>query len=278
MESILLPTDFSATATNAALYALQLAKQMGITRLVLYHSYEIPVSVDPITPGVQMLDLESIKEGSAEGLAGFAAKIKPFAGNITIENFNEYGSLADGLDEVCAKTNAVVVVMGITGGGKLEEKLIGSVSVSVGKHTQTPVIIVPAEATFSEVRSVALASDFERAETNIPVARIQRFLERSGARLFVFHYEEKEPLTLPSHVMGEDFEMHRVLAPLNPTYHFGHGKHFLEAVNDFVVANNIDIVISIPKEHGFFASLFSGESHTKMLAFHSRVPVMAMHP
>ena len=276
MESILLPTDFSQTAKNAAVYALNLARQLGIKRLVLYHSYEIPVTIDPIVPGVQMLDIESLKINSMKALENFEVQIKAFANGIEVEHINEYGDLNEGLDDVCAKANASLVVMGISGGGILEEKLVGSNTVSVAKHTKVPVIIVPASATFERVRSVMIASDFDKADTTIPVKKIRTFIEGSQAKLFVFHVEEKEPVTTPSSVLAESYAMHDALQELDPEYHFSHHKNFGEAVNDFVSEQHIDLIISVPKEHGFFAGLFS-ESHTKILAFHSHVPVMVVH-
>lgn len=276
MQSILLPTDFSPTAKNAARYALELAKQLGIGRVVMYHSYEIPITIDPIAPGVQMLDLESMKTNSAKSLDSFAMQVKAFAGDVAIEQLNEYGALAGGLDEVCGKVNADLVVMGITGGSVLEEKLVGSNTVSVAKHTKVPVIIVPAEASFKQIRSVVLASDFEKTDTTVPVARIKQFIGEAQAKLVVFHLEKKEPVTIPSEAMAEEYAAHTALQELNPEYHFAENKNFAEAVNDFVAEHSIDMIISIPKEHGFFAGLFS-ESHTKILAFHSHVPVMVIH-
>ena len=146
MEAILLPTDFSATAKNAAFYALKLAEQIGVKKLVLYHSYEIPVSIDPLVPGIQMLDIETLKEISETNLARFQIEMQAQANGVTIHIVSEYGSLTAGLDEVCEKNAAGLVVMGITGGGLLEEKLIGSNTLSVAKHTKIPVIIVPANA------------------------------------------------------------------------------------------------------------------------------------
>lgn len=276
MEAILLPTDFSPTAHNAALYALQLAEQMGIGRLVLYHSYEIPVSIDPISPGVQMLDLESVKTSSAEALEVFARGLQAYSGSIQIEHINEYGALSDGLDEVCARAHASIVVMGIAGGGVLEEKLVGSTTISVGKHTHKPVVIVPAKAPFAPIRSIMLASDFEKNDDNIPADEIKNLIGRTGARLFVLHIEDKEPESTPSQIRSGDFAIHAAIDALQPSYHTVHSKHFAEAVNDFVIEHQVDLVISIPKEKGFFQGWFS-ESHTKMLAFHSTVPVMVMH-
>ena len=71
MESILLPTDFSATARNAALYALRLAKQLSVKKVVLYHSYEIPISMDPMAPGIELFDLDALKKESEINIQNF---------------------------------------------------------------------------------------------------------------------------------------------------------------------------------------------------------------
>ncbi|MES2330866.1 MAG: universal stress protein [Bacteroidota bacterium] len=279
MEAILLPTDFSPTAQNAAMYALKLAEQLGVKKLVLYHSYEIPISIDPLTPGVQMLDLETTKESSAQALENFEMKIRAFANNIAIERINEYGALAEGLDDVCAKVNAGLVVMGITGGGALEEKLIGSNTVSVAKHTTVPVIIVPAKAQFTRIESIMLTSDFDKADKTIPVGVVRKIVEETKAQLHVLHMEETDDeygVTYPSNVMGESYALYSLLEDLKPEYHFSKNKSFVEACNEVVIAKGIDLVINVSKKHGFFERLFK-ESHTKILAFHSDVPLMVIN-
>ncbi len=249
METILLPTDFSPTA------------------------------IDPLTPGIQMLDIESSKENSAKGLDNFMIQIKAFANNIEIDTINEYGALADGLDEVCAKTNAGLVVMGISGGGMLEEKLIGSNALSVAKHTKTPVVIVPAKTSFTRVSSVMLASDFDKNDKTIPVKSLRNILEETKAKFYVFHVEEsgdKEAVAYSGNLTAENYALHSLLHGLQPEYYVAKNNNFVEAVNEFVLAKEIDLIIAVSRKHGFFASLFK-ESHTKMLAFHSTVPVMVIN-
>jgi nucleotide-binding universal stress UspA family protein len=279
METILIPTDFSPTARNAALYALKLAGQLGVKKMILYHSYEIPVSVDPLTPGIQMLDIESSKENSAQALDNAVIQIKAFANNIEIDTINEYGALADGLDDVCAKANAGLVVMGITGGGALEEKLIGSNALSVAKHTKIPVIIVPAKTTFTRISSVMLASDFDKTGITISLKVARNILEETKAKLYVLHVEEpgaEDGVTDPTIVTGENHALYSLLQDLQPEYYIAKNKNFVEAVNTFVTTNEIDLIITIARKHGFFENLFK-ESHTKMLAFHSTVPVMVIN-
>jgi nucleotide-binding universal stress UspA family protein len=279
METILLPTDFSPTAKNAALYALKLAEQLNVKKLVLYHSYEIPVTIDPLVPGIQMLDIESLKTGGEEGVRGFALQLKDFAGDIIIDTINEYGSLADGLDEVCIRTNAGLVVMGISGGGILEEKLIGSNTLSVAKHTKVPVIIVPAQASFTRIESVMLASDFDKSDKTVPIEPIRKIVEETKAKLLVFHLEENEEenaVTYSTSPEGASYALYTLLQDLSPEYHFEKNKDFVEAINEFALEKGVDLIITIPKKHGFFEGLFT-TSHTKALAFHSHVPLMVVH-
>jgi nucleotide-binding universal stress UspA family protein len=280
METILLPTDFSPTAKNAAMYALKLAEQLGVKRLVLYHSYEIPVTIDPLAPGMQMLDMASIKANSENAIEKLQLQLKSFADGIIIDTVNEFGALSEGLDDVCTKVNAGLIVMGITGGGIVEEKLIGSNTLSIAQHTRVPVIIVPAKTKFTRIESIMLTSDFDKADKDIPIDLVRNILDETWAKLFVFHVAEETDdasgVTYASNVTGETYALFTLLQDLKPEYHFSKNKNFVEAINDFALANQIDLIITIPKKHGFFEALFK-ESHTKMLAFHSEVPLLVVH-
>jgi hypothetical protein len=68
----------------------------------------------------------------------------------------------------------------------------------------------------------------------------------------------------------------RLLKEFSPTYHFIENESFTAGINLFSEKNHIDLIITMPKKHGFFDSLFK-KSHTKKLAFHSHLPLMVMH-
>ena len=52
---------------------------------------------------------------------------------------------------------------------------------------------------------------------------------------------------------------------------FGH-----VAISTFSEGHNIDAIITVPRKHSFLESLFKS-SHTKKLAYHSHVPILAIH-
>ena len=278
MKNILVPTDFSATAQNAARYALQLAEQLGAPKLILFNAYQAPMMVDPLAmvPAVQLLDEAQLKEDSTVLLNKCKLVLQAFCPkNLEIDIYSEYALLNNGLDEVCSKTGCGLVVMGITGGGALEETLIGSNTVSVSRHSTVPVIIVPAKTKFTELKEVLLACDFRAVVETTPVQPIKDLLAASGARLFVLNIDHENRDFNPD-IPFQSLMLDNLLQGCHPEYHFVDNKDFMDAINTFMLDKEIDLLITIPKKHGLFESLFK-RSHTKQLAFHSHVPVMVVH-
>ncbi len=280
MKTIIVPTDFSATASNAADYAVQFAQQVKAERIVLLHAYEIPVAIDPMMPGIQIPEIDGFRESAEKRLYQFRADLLLKYSNtgLVFDIHAVYGSILSALEDFGENNSIELVVMGITGGGALEETLIGSNTVHIAEHSHIPLIIVPAKCGFKPIQKLVFACDFNDAEKYIPVNQIEMMQQLTGADLMVFNVEaepDEFEQTFPGTVMGESFAVHTVLEKLNPSYHFSHDENFVEGINHFVDEQQIDLVITVPKEHNFFAQLFSA-SHTKKLAFHSHVPILVL--
>lgn len=275
MKTILVPTDFSNTARNAAKYALALGDQIKATRIVLYNAFQAPISVDPMVPTVQLLDMDLMKKSSEEGLAQFKAELKeaPF-GNIEMDTFSEYNVLTGGINDLAKAVAADFIVMGITGGGAVTETLIGSNAVSVSLHSTIPVIIVPPEASFKKINHVLLACDFKQVLETTPVRPLKLLLENTGAALHILHVNSSTEKAID--VSFESMVLDSLLKNNRPEYHFVENESFTDGINQFADDNNIDLIITIPKKHGFFDNIFK-KSHTKRLAFHTHLPLMVMH-
>ncbi len=276
MYSILVPVDFSVTAKNAAHYAIEFAKEIGCKRIVLYHTYQTNIVADPMASALAVLTLESAKEDAEKALEQLKIELQKIAGGeIVLETFSEYGILSSNIKDAGINNNAAYIIMGITGGGALEETLIGSNTIAVTKHSSIPVIIVPAKATFSKINNVLLACDFKDTSNTLPTDSIIHFLQQTKAELHVLHVEKNEG-DFSSDTVFESVALETLLGDFNPQYHFINNKNFTDAVNQFSVENKIDLAIVLPKKHNLLDSLLH-KSHTKSLAFHSTIPLMAIH-
>ena len=277
MQPILVPTDFSPTAYNAAQYAIGLAAQLQISKIILYNAYQQYIAEDPMMMTVVAQDPMELKKISEEGLSQMVESLREKTTNVPqVECVSDYNTITNGVLETCKKYNAGLVVMGITGAnGKLDEVVIGSNAVDVSHRSHTPVIIVPSNAAFTSIRRVLLACDFKKVVETTPVAPVKQILDATHAELHVLHIESNGHDFTPE-TPFESLMLDELFRSYNPQYHFEKHDHFTDAINKFATENNIDLIITIPKKHGFFEGIFK-RSHTKALAFHSHIPMMTIH-
>lgn len=287
MKTILVLTDYSAPSKNAAIFAINLASQLKVENVILYNAYQASpvITENPVMPAATtpFLDIETLREISDAGMKHFKQSIENFCpAGVKIEELTEFAALDNDVNDLAEKTQADLIVTGITGAGKIEEILIGSTALNVVKNTKIPVIIVPSDARYTSIKNVMLACDYKNVvETipvqveTIPVQPIKNILDATKADLYILNvYESDKEITSAKTYQQE--LLHSLLKEYEPQFHFEHNKDFLTCLNDFVEANNIDLIITIPKKHGFFESLFR-EGHTKRLAFHSHIPLMCIH-
>jgi len=278
MKTILVPTDFSHTANNAAQYAIDFAKQFGANKIVLFNTFSIPVSVSPdptasVLGGIDFKDLEKI---STEGLMHLATHLRDTCPTeIEITTLSNYGNLIEQIQGACKETNADLVVMGITGGGVITQKVIGSNTTSLAKSSTVPVLIIPSEIAYKHVSRVLIVSDFESVETSTPFYPIQPLLDSTNAQLYVLHVAENSHHKMDEKAF-ESIAFKYLFEAYHPEFFFEVNTNFPETVNQFVKEQSIDILIVFPKKHGFLENLFVA-SHTKELAFNSSIPVLAAH-
>ena len=65
------------------------------------------------------------------------------------------------------------------------------------------------------------------------------------------------------------------LGAYNPVFSVLRAYDFLDVINEFIESREIDTIITVPKKHSMMSQLFK-TSHTKNLAYHSHVPIIAV--
>ena len=279
MQNILVPVDFSPTSQNAALYAAGLAEQIGSSKLVLYNAFQTILSNFHANPDGEGLDEEDMRPLQEDAMYDLKLDMQStLPSNIRIESHCVYEFFHDDLTEICKRTNTQWVVMGITGGGKLKEKLIGSHTLKVARNTANQVIIVPPNARFSAIRKVMLLTDYDHVDETTPFSVIHQVIIHTQASLDVVHIEA-DPDSKERHtaiIQQENAVMHQHLLPYFPQYFTAYNPSFEQAIQDITRERAIDLIIIIPKKMGFIDRLLN-VSHTDLLAFHSHVPILVAH-
>ena len=272
MKTIIVATDFSEAALNAANYAADMALASQAD-LLLVHIYQVPVTFAeiPIAAGEDQVRIDA--EDSLTQLK--EELIKRTGGNVAISDRFAAGVFFPELKKICEEVKPYAVVMGSQGTTAAERVLFGGHTVYTMKHLMWPLMTIPPCAGFSQIKNICFACDFADVIDTTPVREIKRLVNDFNAELHVVN-SGKDGSYIPDTVF-ESGMLQEILAPLKPKYHLITGENADEGIVSFVENNNIDLLITLPKRRGLWQKL-AHKSISKKLILHSHVPVMAMHP
>ena len=277
MNTILVPTNFLPASFNAAQYALAMAEELNIETLILYNVYQQLITDDIAMTNFIGQDAEELRSASEEVLSRFKQKL---AGNetssIQIKTVSDYNTIKPGIIDAAKEYKADFIVMSVTAAhDKIDVLITENNAVGVAKDTEVPVLMIPENATYKKPKRILFACDLKKVVQTTPVDAMRKILDETKAELFVLHVEASAN-DFDGKLTAETLMLDNLLGKYNPKYHFAADKHFGEAIDKFALDNNIDLIIMIPKKHGFFENLFS-TSHTKQLAFHTHIPIISIH-
>ena len=271
MKKLLLTTDFSAAATNAANYAAEMALSVKAD-LVLLNVVQTPIGYSDLPIVISLEDMMRSSEKEIEALK--EDLIRRTKGAIHIETEVGMGAFFSELKNVCEQLKPYAVVMGSQGKTAAEHLMFGAHTVHTVKHLTWPVITVPPEAVFTVVKKIGLASDLTQVVETTPIEEIKMLVHDFNAELHILNTGDKE--VFDADIVFESGMMQEMTMALNPKFHFISNKNIDEGIIDFVDKNQIDLLIVLPKRHNLIEGLFH-KSHSKNLVLHSHVPVMALH-
>lgn len=261
MNTVIVPVDFSLVSYNAAEYAAAMVKEVKDAQLLLFHMYEKDHEAELAETQLGLLKESFGKDSPAK-----------------IESVLVKGDdLIDEIERVVHHNHADFVVMGITGKSALELVFMGSNTLKLIDRNICPVLIVPPDAKFDKIKNVVVASDFENVRLTTPSGPIKTILEMFHPMLHVVNVNSEHYVALTEKYQKERAVMLEMFSDYNPEFYFIGMSDFFEAIEQFIIDKNIDILITIPHRHSVIKGMFKGGGHTKKLAYHTHIPLLAIH-
>jgi nucleotide-binding universal stress UspA family protein len=272
MFTIIVPTDFSDTARNAVDYALKMANDMHNVRVVLYNAYSksaigvdgTPLSIDPDTNRqITLMALQNLRNEF------------PVRSGLTVDILAEEGDLTPNLGRMATDKSADLAIMGINGASRIEQVLIGSSTLSVINKASIPVLIIPPDAVYKKIRKVLFCSDLKDVEKTTPLDHLKIVLDMFGPKLVIGHVSTNHYNDTLHQQKVEIGKLNEMLVAYDPEFAVLPMGDFSESTSQLATDKQVDLLITVPRKHGFFEKLIS-PSHTKKLAYHSHLPVLAI--
>ena len=189
---ILVLTDFSSSALNAAKYAAGLTHQLKCSSLVIYHSNDyLPIMTGTIAP-VSAEMIHSEKE-SLEKLIGLKEQLTALVHkDTTIEIQSDGRPLIPAVNLITEQQHIGLIIMGMAGKSAIEKVLVGSNTIAVAKETHTTLMVIPHNAEYKKIKNAVFACDLKNVTKTIPVYPINTFINQLQAALSILYVNKIE--------------------------------------------------------------------------------------
>lgn len=273
IKTILVPTDFSGPANNALKYAVSLAVKTNAKILVLhvYHILVVPGRYPHALYPIEIQDNRKLAEQELMDLEKKVPELKKVVYNTKL--ISGYGGVDEILETIQAQ-NTDLTVMGTRGASGLKELLIGSNTASVIKGATRPVLAIPEQAQYREIRNIGFAYDHEPIEDMSQMDTLMEFAKLFKAVIQIFHVrEDTEDIEVEPVVVGDP--LNKYLKKTTYSYTNVYENDVREGIDKYIDEKDIDILAMIPRRHDIFHRLFKS-SITKKMAFRSTIPLLAL--
>ncbi|WP_316839392.1 universal stress protein [Pedobacter gandavensis] len=272
-KHILVLTDFSEAADNAATYAALLSRQLKSTKLVLYHSYEsilMPSTTGfaPVGPG-----FTESEAGSLEKITAIKERlVEQVLPETKIEVRNDDRTLVPAVNILVQQLRTGLVVVGMRGKSKLERLIVGSNTLDLAKSCLAPLLVVPPEAVFQKIERVVFACDLKEVYDLTPVHAIKTFVNALQAKLLILNVDRRNGDFEPDELKQLRL-LHELWDEQQAEYHYIPDDNVTAAIIDFADKKGAQLLITIPKVYGFLEGFFH-QSVTNSLANRTHLPLM----
>jgi nucleotide-binding universal stress UspA family protein len=259
MNTVIIPIDFSDTSLSAATYAVKLLTVAPEAEIILYHVYDKADAHDN-----RMESLQKLKE---ELLQNRTANISLLA---------EQGDFITELDKLARHRNADLIIMGITNRSALSKIFTSNNALKMAENKSCPIMIIPSNASYSEIKNVLLATDLKNTVSTTPSSPIKKVLSAFNAKLHIVNVNSEHYIALSEDFAAERQKLADMFSEFSPEFYFLRLYDIDEAIEEFAKDKKIDLIITVQKVHSLMHKMFSS-GHLKKLAFESTIPVMTVH-
>lgn len=280
LKRITVPVDMSGDASNAVRYAYAFAQATGASMEVLHVLDQVFKEGIPGGTGFYAQYRQAVEQE----LAAFVGKHlnlpvttpgTPGQGDTkpALTQIIDYGYP----DRVIVSHSILsdLIIMSVTGSGATANNIFGSVSASVLKEANCPVLFVPQHTFFTGINRILYASNFESLQPKI-IKQVVHFGKKFNSELFFAHVGPPnfEPADFEAKLLDMENGSQVPDVPFN--YQQIYGDNISEALYDFALEKRIDLIVFVTHHRSFWEQLIH-KSVTINALKNAQWPMLVLH-
>jgi nucleotide-binding universal stress UspA family protein len=282
MKTILVLTDFSNVANNAADYALRLAKTMK-ANIRLCHAFKVaaeePVAAHIVWP---LENYNSVKSETDEELRFLAEQLAWKSDSSTktadfkplITCSAEIGSVSEVARNLVNDAKLSFVVMGTTGTGGFSHFMMGSNCREMIENASFPLLLVPAGYKLGTIRKIAFATDLMPGDIDM-IHSLTGIARVFNAEILISHITSEKYATSEQQQKIDSF-LNDVTCKVNYNqiyYRHIENRNIDSGLEWLTEHSQIDMLSMVHRQHNQFFTLLK-KSHTQKLARQITLPLL----
>jgi nucleotide-binding universal stress UspA family protein len=269
MKPILIATDFSSAAQNAADYAVQLSK-ITASPIFLFHAWSLPVMSSETL--IMPVTMEEIEKSQITALNEEAKRLKKKFG-VKAEIIQRAGFASDEIVDCAAEIKAGMVVLGTQHKNKIG-RILGSVATTFIHKNKIPALLVPENSSFSKPSVFLFATDLHISPEWKELDLLSEMATEMKATIHILNaVQENQLANVEESVAGIRLEGH--LKNIPHSWHFPDDGDVVESIVKTGKEISADWIAVIPHRLSWVKQLFH-KSIANRLAFETDYPILAL--
>lgn len=289
-KRILVPVDFSEYSLKACQFAFNLARDLNAKVKILhvyfnpYYPTALPMAEAFAYQGKEEKEFQNIIEKVRENIQKLCNIIdeKVSAGEFPPINYSYV--LKEGLpeEEIVTFTKEYkpsLIVMGTRGKDQKDADLIGSVTAEVIEMTHVPLIAIPENTPFSDMKTVkhiCFLTNFSQRDLISFDVMIKLLSYYQNIKISLTHIAVKKSDRWDEiKLAGIKTYFSKQYPHLNLDYELIDTNDMLKSLDEYIKDSGIEILALTTSKRNIFARMFSPSISRKML-FHSDTPLLVL--
>lgn len=281
MRTILVPTDYSKSARNAANYALYLANALK-SNIHLCHAFSVPIESPMLgQTSWTLYEYPVLQEENTKALRKQAKALEEkekilwgdeaFPYHPSIYYTSDAGEPVQVINNTAAAHRTLLIVMGMQGASKFTRFFFGSNSIKMIEHTQYPLLLVPSNCKYKGLKRIAFTTDLNKKDIKIAQLLI-KFAKYFDAELLITHIIQSNNDVIQDTVYDHKKELFLKHFDGNINYNCIYSENIDYGI-DILKTKDIDILV-IGHHHKSFLDRLLTSSHATRQARQPEIPLM----
>ncbi len=272
MKTIVVATDFSPNANQAAHFAIQLAKAQKAS-LVLLNAFHSWPTNPAETGGDFPLSAQAMRDESMHALNQLAHELhEKYGAALPIRCIVREGYALPVIRQVAQEEKADLLVMSIVGSAPQSAQLMGSVATEMVGETTVPLLLIPPLSAYADVKNVVLALDLNTPTDAVVLDTGLRLARQFGCVVNLLCIND-QPTDAGLHTKAE--HIRHLMGDVPHTMTIQASDDVYDALLTFAHTNKADLIMMLPQEHNWFRRLFA-EGETQRVARLTDIPLLAV--